>query len=92
MEELTITWQRVARIWWLIVWRATLGGLVLGAIIGGIIGFIEGAMGLSLRTIAISSQLPGAIVGIIWSLAVVHMALRKKYIDFRLALVAHSSK
>ena len=50
MQELEVTWQRVARIWWLIVWRALLGGTLLGAAIGFIIGFI-GALRDRLRMV-----------------------------------------
>jgi hypothetical protein len=89
--ELEVTWQRVARIWWLIVWRAMLGGLLIGVILGFIIGFIEGLIGLSLQTISISGAVAGWLGGLPWGLVVVRMALRKRYNDFRLALAPNIS-
>jgi hypothetical protein len=91
MQELEITWQRVARIWWLIVWRAALGGGILGFILGAIIGFIEGSIGWSMGTIQASSGIAGMLVSLGWAVVVVKMALRKKYIDFRLALIPRTS-
>jgi hypothetical protein len=52
-----------------------------------VIGFIEGAIGLSSQTISISSFIASLPVGLAWGLVVVRMALKKKYIDFRLILV-----
>jgi integral membrane sensor domain MASE1 len=87
MQELEVTWQRVLSVWWLIVWRAALGGAILGAMIGAVLGFIEGMIGVSTQTITLSSGAAGALANLIWSLFVVRMALRKKYGEFRLALV-----
>jgi outer membrane lipoprotein SlyB len=91
MQELAVTWQRAVRIWWRIVWRASLGSFVFGAIAGAVIGGIEGVMGLSRQTIQASGAVVGVLVGAIWGLAVVGVALRKRYTDFRLALVPHNS-
>jgi hypothetical protein len=90
MQELAVTWQLVVRIWWLIAWRGALGGFILGAVLGAVIGFIEGAIGLSGRTITISGTVAGWFAGLAWGLVVVRMALRKKYADFRLALVPNT--
>jgi hypothetical protein len=90
MQELTITWQRVTRIWWLILWRHMLGAAILGGAIGAVVGGIEGGMGLSGKMILVSSALAGVIVNIAWSLVVVRMALRKRYIDFQLVLISRN--
>lgn len=87
MQELKITWQRAARIWWLIIWRTALGGAVFGAIAGGLIGLMEGMSGMSDQTIIFSGRTAGMVVSLAWGLVVVRMALAKKYIDFRLALI-----
>lgn len=90
MQEMEITWSRVAAVWWLIAWRAGLGGALIGAVLGFVIGFVGAALGASLQGITITSSLVGALVGLFWSLVVVRMALRKQYGDFRLALVART--
>ena len=38
MQELEITWQRVASVWWLIAWRAFLGGWILAFALAFLIG------------------------------------------------------
>jgi hypothetical protein len=91
MPELEVTWQRAARVWWLIVWRALLGGVLLGAVIGFIIGLIGAAMGWPQQSTIGFSTIAGALVSAAWGLVVVRMALRKKYIEFRLVLSPHSS-
>ena len=87
MQELDVTWQRVLSVWWLVVWRAALGGAIFGALVGFIIGFIGAIIGVSTQMITLSSAIVGAIANLAWSLFVVRMALRKKYGEFRLGLV-----
>jgi hypothetical protein len=91
MQELAITWPRVTRIWWLIVWRAAVGGGLIGAAVGFVIGFIQGVMGYSRAAVIISTGIAGWMVGVAWTLVVVRMALLKVYSDFRLALVPKSN-
>ena len=86
MQELDVTWQRVLSVWWLVVWRAALGG----AIIGAVVGFTEDEAGVTPQTITLSSSIAGAVVNLIWSLFNVRMALRKKYGEFRPAMVPHA--
>jgi len=47
-------------------------------------------VGWPLETISTTASAVGALSGIVWSTFVVRMALRKKYGDFRLALVPHT--
>ena len=90
MQELDVTWNRVLSVWWLIVWRAALGGAIIGAVVGFIVGFTEDEAGVTPQTITLSSGIVGAVVNLIWSLFIVRMALRKKYGEFRLAMVPHA--
>ena len=95
MQELEITWWRLLRIVWLIIWRATLGAVVVGFILGGIAGFlvggIEAVMGASreeaLSASRVAGSVAGALAGLICTFVAVRMALRKRYSDFRLALL-----
>ena len=90
MEELEPTWGRAFRVWWLIVWRSLLGAVVFGAIVGGIFGFVIGILKLPVEIITVVSPILGAVIGLVWAVMVTRMALRKKYSDFRIALVPHS--
>jgi hypothetical protein len=87
MQELESTWKRIIAVWWLIFWRGTLGGVLLGAVFGFVEGFIGGMLGWSPQSITLITGTTGAIVGFVWFVLVVRMALRKHYGDFRIALV-----
>jgi len=88
MQELEVTWGRVASVWWLLAWRGVLGGLLIGAAVGFVIGLVGFFAGLSLEAINLLSTVAGAAVGLLWALVVVRMALKKQYGEFRLVLVA----
>jgi len=90
MQEMEITWRRSMSVWWLIAWRGVVGGTVIGGILGFIIGLVGAIVGWPLETISTAASAVGALSGIVWSTFVVRMALRKKYGDFRLALVPHT--
>lgn len=88
MQELEVTWGRVASVWWLIAWRAVLGGIVFGFVVGFVGGFLGGAIGAApdkVETIVTALAVPA---GLAWGVVVVRMALRKRYRGFRLALVS----
>jgi hypothetical protein len=88
MNELEITWPRVVRVWWLLLWRGLLGGVVLGALAGFLIGFGGVNFGAwTVQTITAVASGAGYLVGLVWALIVVRMALKKRYSEFRLALL-----
>jgi len=88
MQELEPTWGRVASVWWLVLWRAALGGFALGAAFGFVIGFGGAIAGYATEDIGFAAGIVGIIVGFFWSFVVLRMALQKKYRGFRIALVA----
>ena len=90
MQELEITWERTARVWWLVVWRGLLGGWILAVALAFLIGEAGGRLGLDFPTVAAVATTLSWLAGLAWGFFVVKMALKKKYEDFRLALVAKS--
>jgi hypothetical protein len=86
-----VTWRRVLAVWWLIVWRALLGGAALGFIAGFLVGFIGLLAGLPQDVRLIISGVLGALASLIWGIIVLRMALRKTYADFRIVLIARSN-
>jgi hypothetical protein len=88
MQELEITPGRLLRIYWLFVWRAVIGSLLMGAVAGFVIGLIMAAAGAAREQMTIMTSIAGAIVGLIWSIAALKMALEKRYKGFRIALIA----
>lgn len=91
MQELDLTWGRSMRVWWLMVWRGAVGGLVFGVIVGAITGFVIAMLQGSIQTITVVSATLGYTVGLVWSMFVVRMALAKRYKEFRFALVPPAS-
>lgn len=87
MQEREPTWGRTFPVWWLITWRSFAGSLVLALAAGA------GEAGLERWTDAspiMTDWIPEALVsvlGAVWFLIVVRMALRKRYKEFRIALV-----
>jgi ABC-type Fe3+-siderophore transport system permease subunit len=87
MQELEVTWRRVMGVWWLVAWRSVVGAVLIGAAIGFVIGSVGALAGIPEQSLTILGTAAGAIVGLVWAIVVVRMALRKQYSDFRLALV-----
>ena len=90
MHELEITWERVARVWWLIAWRGLLGGWIPAVVLAFLMGEAGGWLGLDFPTTAAIATALSWLAGLAWGLVVVKMALKKHYQEFRLALVAKS--
>jgi hypothetical protein len=88
MQELQLTWKRVIAVWWLVAWRGTLGSLVLAVAGGALDGAFAGAMGGTPKAVFWTLNIATGVLSIIWMMFVVRMALRKRYSDFRLAMVS----
>jgi len=88
MKELELNWRRAIAIWWLLTWRTWIGAIVLGGIVGGIAGGVVAVAGYSVEDNTIYFNIVGGILGLVWSLGVLRMALEKDYRGFRIALIA----
>ena len=77
MQELELTWRRIASIWWRILWRSA-------GFIGGFIAALLGHADMS-RTVGLWV---GRAVALPWLLAVIKMAIDKRYRGFRIALLS----
>ena len=102
MQELELTWKRIACIWWLMLWRGVIGGFLLGAVTGGIVGLIAGFVAAYVFHVPfdvstyqqigrLSSVTVCVPLGIVWGFLIVRMAIRKKYREFRIVLVPADS-
>ena len=85
MQELELTWQRILSIWWLLIWRAALGGFAIGFAIGLVIGVIAFVIGH--RPGFAFNFGVGLVIGLVWWPFVIRMALQKEYKGFRIALL-----
>jgi hypothetical protein len=87
MQEVELTAHRLLSVWWLVVWRGTLGGILVGVMTGGLAGFAVGLGGYP-ELGAIAGGFAGIALMPFWRLLIVHMGLKKKYRGFRIALVS----
>jgi hypothetical protein len=90
MHELEITFQRLASIVWLVLWRGTLGGFLAGAVAGALAG-VAAAIAQRPELGAVAGGFAGLAVLPFWWFVVINMALKKRYADFRIALVPKNS-
>jgi hypothetical protein len=90
LQELEITWERITRVWWLLVWRGLLGGWILAVALAFLVGEAGGRLGIDFPTVAAVATALSWLAGLAWGLFVVKMALKKHYKEFRLTLVKKS--
>jgi hypothetical protein len=90
MQELELTSQRIASVWWLITWRVMLGGWIIAFVLGFLIGEAGAALGIGFQPVAVVATVVAWLAALAWGFFVVRMALRKHYKEFRLALVKNS--
>lgn len=90
MQDVEPGWDKVLRIAWLLTWRGLFGGLVIGFVLGYAID-----LGLGFALGQVLDRTAGAVmkllVLLLWWPFVVRMALKKRYLDFRIVLIPHSS-
>ena len=99
--EMDITIRRLLSIWWLFIWRGIVLGLLIGAVVGAVVGAMTGMImamtihPLDLAQVRQTAQIVSLVVcvplGLVWNALVIRMALRKRYKDFRIALVSLDS-
>lgn len=92
-QELEPTWRRAISVWWLVLWRALVGGVVIFGLTMCIFYIIHWFIGSpSYETIPPLVRFLGSFMIVfcwvfVWLIAVMQMALRKHYRDFRIAVV-----
>ena len=86
-NELEPTLERTLPIWWLLAWRGTICGALMGGLLGVTIGIVWVALHWSSQSLQIVSAIAGGVVGLAWGFVVLRTALRKTYRGFRIALV-----
>ena len=87
-EEVRATWWRATCVWWLIVWRASVIILVLGAVVGAALYYAITVRGVQfdIPRLVVEGVLYSCILVPLVLLIVVRMALRKNYENFRIVL------
>ena len=88
MTELPVTWKRVFKVWWLLLWRTFVFSLLGGGLFGAITGIIGSLMGMDDAFISGLATVVGYVVGNVVFLLMLNMAFRKRFKGFRLAMVS----
>lgn len=86
-EVVDATFSRVLSVWWLFIWRSAIGSVVLGVAIGIVVGVATLLLGLSQQASFPFVMLLSAVIGIVWGVVVLRMALNKNYRGFSIVLV-----
>ena len=87
MQELEPTWQRALSVWWLILWRGTVGSVLLSIAIIALVDALAALIGIESKALNMIGALVVWLGSIVWGVVVVRMALQKRYRDFRLTLI-----
>lgn len=91
MNDSEVTWGRVLRIWWLLVWRGYVGGFMIAVVINFIVTFGARVLGADAATADPLGFWMGVLASLPWGLVVVRMALRKQYQTFRLSFTPRAA-
>jgi hypothetical protein len=87
MQPIDMTWGRVWCIYWLFLWRHTVGGVLLVFLAGAEMLIFRNSLVPGRHTAMILDVVICPLVNIIWAFFVIRMALRKQYRSFRLVMV-----
>jgi len=79
-NELEPTFERTISVWWLLIWRGTICGALMGGMLGVVIGAVWYALQLSPENMQMVAKIAGGLVGLAWGFVVLRMALRKNYL------------
>jgi hypothetical protein len=89
MQELQITWPRIISVWWLIVWRISIGSMIISVVINTFIYSIDAMLHLSTTSHIFISVIISLPIQAAWSIIVVRMAMKRKYGKFSLMLMSN---
>jgi hypothetical protein len=90
MQEVELGWDPVSRIAWLLLWRGAFGGFLISFVLGLIINLGMG-MGFGIMLSTNVNMAMGVIVALAWWPFAVRMALKKRYANFRIALIRNDA-
>ncbi len=91
-KTLEVTFSRATKVWWSLLWRAILFGMLAGGAVGFVIGFIGGAARVAPEQLSRYGGLAGLAVGIPVGIWVMQTVLKKSWSDFRIVLVPNTYK
>lgn len=88
MVEVEVTWSKVTKIWWSILWRYILFAALIGGLFGFIVGVFATIVHMDKTTLGRTCLIGGLLTAFPVSLWVLMKVIRKKnFGDFRIALM-----
>ena len=88
MVEVEVTWGKVTKIWWSILWRYILFAALIGGVIGFIVGIFATIAHIDKVTLGRTCLIGGLLTAFPVSLWVLMKVIQKKnFGDFRIALM-----
>jgi hypothetical protein len=87
MQPIDMTWGRLCRIYWLFLWRHTVGGVLLVILAGAEILIFRHSLVPNRHAVLILDAVICPLVNVVWAFFVIRMALRKQYRGFRLIMI-----
>ena len=92
LEQVEVSWTRIAKIYWLVLWRGMLFG-VLGTLIAGfLLPVVLSPFDVSEVVFVWSARVVGALIGVIVGMVVFRMLFDKMFTDFEVVLVRPGSQ
>ena len=92
MEQVEVTWARIAKIYWLVLWRGMLFGILATLIAGFLLPVILSPFDVSEVVFVWSARVIGAVIGVIVGMVVFKMLFDKMFTDFEVVLVRPGSQ
>ena len=92
MECVDVSWTRVAKIYWLIIWRGLLFAILGTLLVGFLLPVILSPFGVSERVFVWIARAIGALIGIGVGIIVTKMVFDKMFSDFEVVLVKPGSR
>lgn len=92
MEQVEVTWIRIARIYWLVLWRGMLFGILGTLVAGFLLPVILSPFHVSEVVFVWSARAIGALIGIVVGIVVFRMLFDKVFTDFEVVLVRPGGK
>ncbi|MFH1578291.1 MAG: hypothetical protein ABIC18_04405 [Candidatus Omnitrophota bacterium] len=87
IEFVQITWLRAFKVWWSLLWRGVVFGILAGGATGFILGIFMGLARVDSETIKSTCAVVAYIVSVPVGIMVTKFVLKNHYSDFRIALI-----
>lgn len=86
MESVEMNWQRAAKIWWYLFWRAALLSVFVAFAVGAVLGVVLVLLGVSMQGLELAGNILGAAIGAAITIWIITYLPSKKFSAFQVVL------